>query len=188
MSPKAPQPISRTSECRAAVASLQPGRRVASLILLTLDHGAALPAEPYQFNNAPGDGREHSARAPARCYAGGSMKALAILTALLLALGTAAHGEPNIDEAIAAQGNIPGVAPSDRLCFAAHLQAFKIEVDRMNTTLATLQRKLLAAVENRVDLMATTGEIDAELARHETAQDALDDADVDCRLRARGER
>lgn len=122
------------------------------------------------------------------CYAGDSMKALTVLTALLLTLGTAAKGEPNIDEAIAAQGNVPGVAPSDRLCFAAHLRAFKIEVDHMNTTLATLQRELLAAVENRVDLIATTGEINAELARHETAEKALDDADIDCRLRARGER
>lgn len=108
------------------------------------------------------------------------VKALTILTALLLILGTAAQGEPNIDEAIAAQGNVPGVAPSDRLCFAAHLRALKVEVDRMNAT--------LAAIENRVDLMAISGEIDAELTRHEAAEKALDDADINCRLRARGER
>ena len=113
---------------------------------------------------------------------------LIVSSALLLTLGTAAQGEPNIDEAIAAQGNIPGVAPSDRLCFAAHLRDFKIEADRMNATLATLQRELLTAVENRADVLAASDKIDAELARHEAAENALDDVDINCRLRARGAR
>jgi hypothetical protein len=108
------------------------------------------------------------------------VKVLTVLAALLLPLGTAAHGEPNIDEAIAAQGNIPGVAPSDRLCFAAHLRAFKIEAERMNTT--------LAAIEKHADFMAINDEIGAELTRHEAAEKALDDADINCRLRVRGER
>jgi hypothetical protein len=96
--------------------------------------------------------------------------------------------EPNMDEIIAADGHVPGVAEVDRVCYVTHLRGFKDEWRRHNATSAALLSELSRYSDNNhlAEFMDTDAKLKAESFRTEAADEALSNADILCRLRAQG--